>query len=83
MAELDLHPARTLGVSVADVAQTLQLSLAGQRYGYFIKDGKQYQVIGQVARGNRDALPMRSQLNRTLQAALLMAGAQVARGSVR
>jgi multidrug efflux pump len=53
--EIDRERARTLGVSVADIAQTLQLSLAGQRYGYFIKDGKQYQVIGQLDRQNRDA----------------------------
>ena len=52
--EIDRERAQTLGVSVADVAQTLQLALAGQRYGFFIKDGKQYQVIGQVERGNRD-----------------------------
>jgi multidrug efflux pump len=53
--EIDRERARTLGVSVADIAQTLQLSLAGQRYGFFIKDGKQYQVIGQVERASRDA----------------------------
>jgi multidrug efflux pump len=53
--EIDRERARSLGVSVADVAQTLQLTLAGQRYGYFIKDGRQYQVIGQVARASRDA----------------------------
>jgi multidrug efflux pump len=46
--------ARSLGVSVNDIAQTLQLALSGQRYGYFIKDGKQYQVIGQLTRENRD-----------------------------
>lgn len=45
---------RSLGVSVSEVAQTLQLTLGGQRYGYFIKDGKQYQVIGQLTRENRD-----------------------------
>jgi multidrug efflux pump len=39
---------------VSDVAQTLQLTLAGQRYGYFIMNGKQYQVIGQLTRQNRD-----------------------------
>jgi multidrug efflux pump len=53
--EIDRERARTLGVSVADIAQTLQLSLAGQRYGFFIMNGKQYQVIGQLERANRDA----------------------------
>lgn len=47
--------ARALGVSVSDIAQTLQLTLSGQRYGYFIKDGKQYQVIGQLVRASRSA----------------------------
>jgi hydrophobe/amphiphile efflux-1 (HAE1) family protein len=46
--------ARSLGVSIVDVAQTLQLSLSNQRFGYFIMNGKQYQVIGQVSRENRD-----------------------------
>ncbi len=46
--------ARSLGVSAQDIAQTLQLSLSGQRFGYFIRDGKQYQVIGQVKREDRN-----------------------------
>ncbi len=46
--------ARNLGVSIADVAQTLQSAFSGQRFGYFIMNGKQYQVIGQLARENRD-----------------------------
>jgi len=52
--DIDRERAQTLGVSVSDIAQTLQLALSGQRYGYFIKDGKQYQVIGQLTRENRD-----------------------------
>jgi multidrug efflux pump len=36
------------------VAQTLQLSLSGLRYGYFYREGKQYQIMGQVDRKNRD-----------------------------
>lgn len=51
---IDRERARTLGVSVLDIAQTLQLTLSGSRYGYFIKDGKQYQIIGQLTRANRD-----------------------------
>ncbi len=54
LIEIDRERAQTLGVSVNDVAQTLQLALSGQRYGYFIKDGKQYQVIGQLARADRN-----------------------------
>lgn len=51
---IDRDKAQNLGVSVMDIAQTLQLSLSGQRFGYFTKDGKQYQVIGQFDRANRD-----------------------------
>ncbi|HLV39110.1 efflux RND transporter permease subunit [Xanthomarina sp.] len=45
--------AKNLGVSVLDVAQTLQLSLSGQRFGYFMMNGKQYQVIGQFDKKDR------------------------------
>ena len=53
--EIDRAKARTLGVSVRDIAQTLQLGLSGTRFGYFIKDGKQYQIIGQVEAEDRNA----------------------------
>ncbi len=53
--EIDRDRARTLGVSVRDIAETLQLYFSGQRFGYFILNGKQYQVIGQASRQNRDA----------------------------
>ncbi len=46
--------ASELGVTVQDISQTLQLALSNQRMGYFTKDGKQYSVIGQVERINRD-----------------------------
>ncbi|HMG14897.1 MAG TPA: efflux RND transporter permease subunit, partial [Saprospiraceae bacterium] len=52
--EIDRLKASELGVSVDDIAQTLQLAYSNQRYGYFVKEGKQYQVIGQVDRANRD-----------------------------
>ncbi|MCC5943635.1 MAG: efflux RND transporter permease subunit [Bernardetiaceae bacterium] len=52
--EIDRARARTLGVSVRDVAETLQLYFSGQRFGFFILDGKQYQVIGEASRANRD-----------------------------
>ncbi|MES2680904.1 MAG: efflux RND transporter permease subunit [Bacteroidota bacterium] len=52
--EIDRDRARTMGVSIADVAQTIQLALSGQRFGYYIKGDKQYQVVGQVNRENRD-----------------------------
>ena len=46
---IDRDQAQSLGVSVLDVAQTLQLSLSGQRFAYFLMNGKQYQVIGQFS----------------------------------
>jgi multidrug efflux pump len=52
--EIDRLKANELGVSVLDISQTLQLALSGRRMGYFIMNGKQYQVIGQVDRSNRD-----------------------------
>jgi multidrug efflux pump len=52
---IDRQKAQDVGVSVADIAQTLQLALSGQRFGYFIMNGKQYQVIGQVEREDRNA----------------------------
>ena len=51
---IDREKATSLGVSVQDVAQTLQLALSNRRLAYFLMNGKQYQVIGQVDRGDRD-----------------------------
>jgi multidrug efflux pump len=51
---IDRDKARDLGVSALDVAQTLQLSLSANRYGYFIRENnKQYQIIGQFERKDR------------------------------
>jgi len=46
--------AAQLGVSVQDIAQTLQLAYSNLRFGFFTRDGKQYQVMGQVTRVDRD-----------------------------
>ena len=51
---INREKAQSLGVSVIDVAQTLQLSLSGQRFGYFIMNGRQYQVLGQFEKSDRD-----------------------------
>lgn len=51
---IDREKAESLGISVLDVAQTLQLSLSGQRFGYYMQNGKQYQVIGQFDEKDRD-----------------------------
>jgi multidrug efflux pump len=46
--------ATELGISVKDISETLRLAYSNLRFGYFTKTGKQYQVIGQVERINRD-----------------------------
>lgn len=51
---IDRLKANELGVSVQDISTTLQLALSGRRFGYFIMNGKQYQVIAQVDRRDRD-----------------------------
>lgn len=50
----DRDRARDLGVSVESISQTLQLYYSGGRLDYFLMSGKQYQVIAQVDRANRD-----------------------------
>ncbi len=52
---IDRAKASQMGVSVSEVSQTLQLALSNGRLGYFTKSGKQYQVMGQVERSERDA----------------------------
>lgn len=52
---IDREKAQSLGVSVIDVAQTLQLALSGQRFGYFLMNGRQYQVMGQFDKADRSA----------------------------
>ena len=56
--ELRIHINRekaiTLGVSTQNIGQTLQLALSGQRFGYFFMNGKQYQILGELAREDRN-----------------------------
>lgn len=53
--EINREKAKILGLTVRDVAENFQLFFSGQRYGYFILNNKQYQVIGQANRNYRDA----------------------------
>lgn len=50
---VDRLKATSLGVSERDVSDALNLALSGGRYGYFLKNNKQYYIIGQVDRENR------------------------------
>jgi len=52
--EINRDKAVIMGVSMQNVAQTLQLALSGSRFGYFVMNGKQYQVLGQLERENRN-----------------------------
>jgi multidrug efflux pump len=46
--------ANLMGVSTQNIGQTLQLALSGQRFGYFFMNGKQYQILGELARDDRN-----------------------------
>jgi multidrug efflux pump len=52
--EIDRERAQSLGVSARDIGETLNLALAEQRFGYFLREGKQYNVIGALLREQRD-----------------------------
>lgn len=54
LVKINRLKATQLGISVQDISQTLQLAYSNLRFGYFTKEGKQYQVIGQVTRMDRD-----------------------------
>ena len=43
-----------LGVSTRDIAQTLQYGLSGQRMGYFYMNGKQYEILAEINRQQRN-----------------------------
>ena len=52
--EVDRLRASQLGVSISDVSQTLQMAYSNRRLGYFMKEGKQYQVMAQMTRDYRN-----------------------------
>jgi multidrug efflux pump len=51
---LNREKAVLMGVSTQNIGQTLQLALSGQRFGYFFMNGKQYQILGEMQRENRN-----------------------------
>jgi multidrug efflux pump len=51
---INRQKAISLGVSTQNIGQTLQLALSGQRFGYFFRNGKQYQILGDLARQDRN-----------------------------
>lgn len=54
LVNINRDKAREMGVSVRDIASTLQLLYSEQRIGYFIKNNKQYYVMGRVEKDDRD-----------------------------
>ena len=46
--------AGTMGISTRNIAQTLQYGLSGQRMGYFYMNGKQYEILGEINRQQRN-----------------------------
>ena len=51
---INREKAALLGLTVQDIAQTLQLTMSEQRIGYYIYNGKQYQILSQYDRANRN-----------------------------
>lgn len=51
---IDRMKAAALGISISDIANTLQFMYSGKRFGYYQEFGKQYQIIGQVEQADRD-----------------------------
>jgi multidrug efflux pump len=51
---INRNKAAELGISVEQIARTLEFAYSGRRFGYFLKNGKQYQVIGQMQRQDRN-----------------------------
>ncbi len=51
---IDRDKATSMGVSTLTIAQTLQYALSGQRMGYFYMNGKQYQILGEINRQQRN-----------------------------
>ncbi|HVA99015.1 MAG TPA: efflux RND transporter permease subunit [Bacteroidia bacterium] len=51
---IDRDKAQSMGVSIMNISQTIQAALSGQVFGYFLHNGKQYEIIGQLDREYRD-----------------------------
>lgn len=51
---IDRDKASLMGVSIQNIAQTIQLSMSEQRIGYFIRNGKQYQIMSQIDQSMRN-----------------------------
>ncbi|MBE6293866.1 MAG: efflux RND transporter permease subunit [Bacteroidaceae bacterium] len=52
--EINREKANIMGVNTKDIAQTLQYGLSGQRLGYLYMNGKQYEIVGEINRQQRN-----------------------------
>ncbi len=52
--EINRQKANIMGVSTRNIAQVLQYGLSGQRMGYFYMNGKQYEILGEINRQQRN-----------------------------
>ena len=52
--EINRDKANQLGVSTRDIAESLQYGLSGQRMGYFYMNGKQYEILAEINRQQRN-----------------------------
>ena len=52
---INREKANLMGVSTRDIAETLQYGLSGQRLGYLYLNGKQYEIVGEINRQQRNA----------------------------
>ena len=53
--QINREKANLMGVNTRDIAQTLQYGLSGQRMGYLYLNGKQYEIVGEINRQQRNA----------------------------
>jgi len=51
---IDRKKAAELGISVEEIGRTVEFAYSGRRFGYFLKNGKQYQIIAQMRRQDRN-----------------------------
>jgi multidrug efflux pump len=71
--EINREKSNTMGVNTRDIAQTLQYGLSGQRMGYLYLNGKQYEIVGEINRQQRNtpatlkAIYMRSSSGEMIQ----------------
>lgn len=52
--EINREKANMMGVNTSDIAKTLQYGLSGQRMGYLYMNGKQYEIVGEINRQQRN-----------------------------